>query len=263
MMMKRTFPIFLTVSVLTILMTLACSQPAAPTPTPLIMPTGTQTNTPEPTATTTNTPKPTHTPKPTATPNVAATQNAETFQETLERFQGKGYISTTDGESTYPKDFEGEYAKLGYYYKWWWPLGDKEYSRFVFSAHFKWASSGSTSDASGCGLGFGIKSNENHYAIFLDRENLFLMRGKGTQVYDMGTSGGKRFASIPIPAKADFVLAVWDQNVTVSVNDTVVTYILSSELNGEGKVAFSVLSGTNGGYGTRCEMSNIIFWTPK
>lgn len=237
----------------------ACSMGVAPAaPTPTLFP---LTETPLPTAT--STPIPTDTPEPTATPDVAATQKAEAFQDILRNFQEKGYIGTTDGESTYLKDFEGEYAKLGYYYKWWWPLGDKEYGNFVFSAHFKWDSSGSTSDASGCGVGFGIKPNENHYAVFLDRENIFLVRAKGTQLYRMGTSGGKRFPTIPIPAKADFVLAVWDQNVTVSVNDAIVTYILSSELTGEGKLAFSVLSGTNGGYGTHCEMSDIIFWTPK
>ncbi|MFZ5878626.1 MAG: hypothetical protein ACOY0R_04600 [Chloroflexota bacterium] len=262
--MRKLAPlIFPTISVLIVAILAACSQPPAPTLTPTSPPTVTQTDTPEPTATGTNTPKPTHTPKPTATPDLAATQNAEAFLALLQKFQGKGYIDTTDGEAAHLKDFKGEYAKLGYYHKWWWPLGDKEYSRFVFSAHFEWESSGSTSDASGCGVGFGIKPNENHYAIFLDRENLFLMRARGTQLYRMGTSGGKRFAAIPIPAEADFVLAVWDQNVTVSVNDSIVTYILSSELTGEGKVAFSVLSGTNGGYGTRCKMSNITFWTPK
>lgn len=236
----------------------ACSAapevPTSTTPLPF-------TESPLPTAT--RTPEPTHTPKPTATPDIESTQEAEAFQAILKTFQEKGYIGTVDGEATTLKDFKGEYANLGSYYKWWWPLEDKQYGNFVFSARFKWGSSGSTSDASGCGVGFGIKPNENHYAIFLDRENLFLVRTKGTQLYRMGTSGGKRFAPIPIPARADFVLAVWDQNVTVSVNDTIVTYNLSSELDGNGKLAFSVLSGTNGGYGTRCEMSNIIFWTPK
>jgi hypothetical protein len=258
--MRRQVSLILSVVLILVFVTTACGQSVQPTSTsaPTQVP---PTNTVEPTAT--NTPKPTNIPKPTATPNVEATQKAEAFQETLQNFQEKGYISTTDGESTNLKDFKGEYANLGSYYKWWWPLEDKEYSRFVFSAHFKWGSSGSTADSSGCGLGFGIQPNENHYAIFLDRENLFLVRGKGIKVYDMGTSGGKRFAPISIPAKADFVLAVWDQNVTVSVNGTVTTYILSSDQTGDGKVAFSVLSGTNGGYGTRCEMSNIIFWTPK
>jgi hypothetical protein len=256
--MKMNFsPLYIAICML-MLFANACSVLApAPPPTSTPVPT----NTPQPTFTIT--PTSTATPKPTTTPDVAATQKAEEFQSLLANFKEKGYIGATEGESTPIKDFKGEFAQLGSYYKWWWPVKEGEYGNFIFSAHFKWNSSGSTADASGCGIGFGIKENGNHYAIFLDRENLFLVRAKGTRLYSMGTSGGSRYAPIPIPAKADFVLAVWDQNVTASVNGAIVNYILSSELNAQGKFAFSVLSGTNSGYGTRCEMTDIVFWRPK
>jgi hypothetical protein len=255
-MKKNLSPLYFTICVL-ILFASACSV-LAPVPTPTSTPA--PTNTPSPTFTVT--PTATATPTPTVTPDMAATQKAEALQSLLEEYKEKGYIETTEGKAIQIADFKEEYALLHNYYKWWWPV-EGEYEKFVFSAHFKWNSSGSTADASGCGIGFGIKENGNHYAIFLDRENLFLVRAKGTLLYRMGTSGGSRYATIPIPAKADFALAVWDQNVTASVNGAHVNYILSSELNGQGRIAFSILSGTNSGYGTRCEMTDIVFWTPK
>jgi len=218
------------------------------------------TNTPIPTLT----PLPSNTPEPTFTPDVAATQQAEKFPALLALFHEKGFIGTTEGETRVFRDFKEEFAKLHDYYKWWWPEGTKEqYSNFVFSAHFEWRSYSSTPDVSGCGLGFGIKEDGSHYAIFLDRENLVLLRAKGTRLYRMGTSGGGRYPTIPIPARSDFAVAVWDSNVTVSVDGVIVNFILASDQNAQGQVAYTLLSGTNSGYGTRCEMSNIILWTPK
>lgn len=238
----------------------ACSFNApSPTATPTELP---ATNTPVPSPTLT--PLPSDTPEPTVTPDVEATQKADEFQALLTLFHEKGYIGTTEGQTRLFKNFKEEFANLHDYYKWWWPEGTKEqYSNFVFSAHFEWRSYSSTPDVSGCGIGFGIKENGDHYAIFLDRENLILIRAKGASLYRMGTSGGGRYPTIPIPARSNFSIAVWDQNVTVSVDGVIVNYILSSDQNAQGQLAYSLLSGTNSDYGTRCEMTNIILWTPK
>jgi len=239
---------------------MACGIAApAPTAAPTVIP---PTNTPEPTQTAT--PLPTDTPEPTVTPDVAATQQAEEFQNILASFQEKGYIGTTVGESTHIRDFKDEFNQMYFYYKWWYQDEVKgEYSDFVFSAHLEWNSYSSTPDVNGCGIGFGIKENDDHYALILDRTHLLLVRGKGSRVTLMGTSGGEKFPAIPIPAKADLIVAVAADKIAASVNGKVTTYILASDQNAQGKVAFTVLAGTNGGYGTRCTMTNIVFWTPK
>ncbi len=238
----------------------ACDAVApASTATPVPPPAPTNTATPVPP---TNTP--TITPSPTATPDVEATQKAGKFQSLLDEFKEKGYIATTEGGSILVKDFEKEYALMYHYYQWWRPAEVKgEFTNFVFSAHFEWKSYSSTPDASGCGIGFGIKENGDHYAVFLDRANIFFLSSKGSRLRRLGTSGGGTFQEIPIPARADFAIAVWDQAAAVSVNGVIVKYILFSDQDAQGELALSLLSGSNGGYGTRCKMTDIIFWTPK
>jgi hypothetical protein len=258
--MKKNIARLCRASLLLVLALTACnSATPAPTDAPTSVP---PTDTPQPTAT--FTPLPTDTPEPTFTPDVAATEKAEAFQALLEKFWELGYISSIEGESLPVKDFEGEFNQLANYFKWWWLDEMKgEYSAFVFSAHLEWGSYSSTPDVSGCGLGFGIKENGDHYALFLSREHLVLARGKGSRISLMGTAGGEKYPTIPIPAKAEFVVAVAPDKIAASVNGKITFFNLSSDQDALGKLAFSVLGGTNSGYGTRCNMTNIVFWMPK
>ena len=187
------------------------------------------------------------------------------FQSVLEKFKEKGYIDTQDGETVSIADFKKVLAQKGWYYKW--GFADEangEYQNFVFSAHFKWESYTSTPDISGCGIGFGIKEDGSHYAVFLDQANVVLAKGTESTAKRVGlASDSERFPMIPKPAEADFAAAVWNGNLYLFINDTFVHFVLPSDLDTMGKIALSVLSGGNGGYGTRCEMTNINFWTPK
>ncbi len=194
-----------------------------------------------------------------------AAQTTVDFPALLEKFKEKGYIDTTDGQEIPIADFRKSLAQKGWYYKWGFAEeADGEYENFVFSAHFKWDSYTSTPDISGCGVGFGIKDDGTHYAVFLDRENIAFAKGTDATVKRMGAADDSgRFPIIPKPAEADFAAAVWGNNLYVLVNDVFVHYILASDQDAKGKFALSLLSGGNSDYGTRCEMSNIIFWTPK
>ena len=198
------------------------------------------------------------------TKNAEQAAPAMDFQALLEKFKEKGYIDTTSGQEIAVPDFKHVYAKKGWYYKWW-PADQiqEEYENFVFSAHFKWDSFTSTPDVSGCGIGFGIKPDGRHYAVFLDRENVVVAKGTDTTAIRMGAADGGRFTAIPKPAEANFAAAVWGNNLYVLVNDVFIHYILASDQDAIGKFAFSLLSGGNSDYGTRCEMSNVVFWMPK
>lgn len=254
-MNRKRSPVFVFSLLLLLVITSCTSAAPAATETPVpVM------DTPLPNAT--NTQPPTDTPEPSVTPDVEATHKVETFQAILDKFAAKGYIGSAEGERNEVKDFEGEYALINNYYKWW-PALDGEFENFVFSAHLEWQSYSSTPNPSGCGLGFGIQKNGKHYAVFLDRENIIFLRSTGSRAIEMGAAGGDRYPIIPIPAKSDLVVAVWGQNVTVSVDGVIVNYILASDQPAIGTVAFSLLSGGNSGYGTRCRMTDIVFWTPK
>ena len=87
--------------------------------------------------------------------------------------------------------------------------------------------------------------------------------GRGKNSYNVGKTSGSGKVNFDNPAEADFVLAVKGQSAYVSVNGEVTEYTLSADQTSAGTFAFSILSGTNKDYGTRCEMTNMIFWEPK
>ena len=241
----------------------ACSMgapPPSPTPIPTLSPTNLPTNTPLPTAT--NTPIPTETPLPTSTPNLAATQQAEVLQSLLASFQEKGLLQATEGTFKTIPDFKRASANKGYLEDIT-DTGETTGDHFVFSAHFKWSSAISTPDRNGCGVVFGMQDNEDRYAVFVDREIILFVLKRGTYHYRVGRTNGPSGPKMGTPTDLDFALLVNGHMAYVSLNGTITSYTLSADQTAAGKLALTLLSGTTRDYGTRCEMTNIVVWTPK
>lgn len=239
-----------------VLASLACSMGASPEPTETPEPVAT--NTPQPTPT--RTPRPTATSEPTATPDVAATQRVDDFQVLLQTFEENGYIETSEGKISDMPPFEEEWAQIGWYR--WWPYDDVS-SDFVFKAHFNWSTAIATSDVSGCGFIFGIQENDDHYVVFLDRSRILFLMKRGSGVYQVGKTRGSGRANFENPAEADFAIAVKGQSAFVSVDGEVTQYTLSVDQTTRGDYGVTLLSGTNSDYGTRCEMTDVMFWTQE
>ena len=245
---------------LLVLVSLAC---ATSQPTPTLAPT----NTLEPTATETvvptNTPRPSPTPRPTQTPNLAATERAEELNAEVQEYFEKGYLATTEGRFREMEDFSYEWAQLGYYN--WLPLRDSA-SDFFLSAHFKWDSAFKNSDISGCGFIFGLQPNDDHYAVFLDRQKVLFLITDLTVGFSRPVSPtrGTGVVKFDYPAEADFTLIVNDAYAYVLVDGEVVgEYTLAQSRLAKGGLGLTVLSGTNRDYGTRCEMTNLHLWLPE
>jgi hypothetical protein len=240
---------------------LACSSIAAePTAVP-------NTDTPAPTATDTaiptNTPRPSPTPRPTKTPDLAATQKYEGFNAEAQKYFDLGYLSSTDGKFKEFDDFTEDWAQLGWYRRW--ELYE-EPSDFYMSAHFKWSSAYRNADISGCGFAFAIQENGDHYAVFLDRSKVYFVE---TEYYyspigpTRGTGRVKFENPFDKPAEADFTILVKGNSAYVLVDDELVgEYTLSQSMVLRGKLGFTLLSGTNKDYGTRCEMTDIHLFIP-
>ena len=231
-----------------------------------IQPAPASTNTPEPTATitvtSTNTPRPTPTLRPTQTPNFAATQRAEERNAEVNAYYEEGYLTTTDGRFRELDDFSYDWAQLGWYN--WLPLRDAA-SDFFLSAHLKWNSAYENSDTSGCGFIFGLQPNHDHYAVFLDRSRIYFLITDHTLGYSKRVSPTRGTGSVRFeyPAEADFTLIVRGAYAYVLVNGEVKgEYTLARSRSLEGKIGLTVLSGTNRGYGTHCEMTNLHLWIP-
>jgi hypothetical protein len=239
-----------------ILISLACATSQPPTPT----------NTPEPTATVTisptKTPRPSSTPRPTKTPDLAATQRAEELNAEVQTYYDEGYVSTTGGEFTELDDFSYEWAQIGWYQ--WMPL-ERPASDFFLSAHFEWDSASKTPNTSGCGFIFGLQPNKDHYAAFLDRARVVFLITDTKLGFskDVRPTRGTGRVKFDYPAEADFTLIVKGNYAYVLVDGKIVgEYTLAQSRPSRGDLGLTVLSGTNKGYGTRCEMTNLHLWIP-
>lgn len=240
-----------------ILVSLACATSQPPTPTSTPEPTATKTATP------TKTPRPSPTPRPTKTPNLAATERAEELNAEVQEYFDKGYLTTTDGQFKEFDDFSYDWAQLGWYKPF---LLRDSASDFFLSAHFKWSSASKVADTSGCGFLFAIQSNNDHYAVFLDRSKVFFLMTDTTLGFSrpVGTTRGTgRVKFTEFPAEADFTVIVKGAYAYVLVDGEVVgEYTLAQSRILRGNLGLTVLSGTNKDYGTRCEMTNLHLWIP-
>ena len=242
-----------------IIVSVACST-SQPTPVPTdtsVPPTATETLVP------TNTPRPSPTPRPTQTPNLAATARVDDLNAEAQEYFEKGYLATTDGRFRELEDFSYEWAQMGWYN--WLPLRDSA-SDFFLSGHFKWDSAYKSSDTSGCGFIFGLQQNDDHYAVFLDRQKvLFLITDHAIGFSKpVSPTRGNGVVKFDYPAEADFTLIVKDAYAYVLVDGEVVgEYTLAQSRASKGGIGLTVLSGTNKDYGTRCEMTNLHLWLPK
>lgn len=230
----------------------AAESPATSTPQPTV----TQTLTP------TVTPTSTITPRPTRTPNLAATQRAEERDAEAQKYFDLGYLSSTEGKFEEYDDFKEDWAQLGWYN--WWVLPD-EAGDFYMKAHFRWSSAYRNADISGCGFVFAIQENDDHYAVFLDRAQILFLDSESSHSYSrfVGLTSGTgrvQFRNNPAdqPIEADFTLIVNDAIAHVLVDDEMVgKYTLSQSRILRGNLGLTLLSGTNKGYGTRCEMTDL------
>lgn len=245
-----------------VLVSLACGGTApeptsTPEPTNTSAPTATYTSTAVPT----NTPRPSPTPRPTTTPNLAATQKYDGYKAEVQKYFDLGYLVTVDGRFRELDDFEYEWAQLNWYR--WFPLSDTA-DDLLFGAHLEWESAYQNADISGCGVIFGLQNNDNHYAVFLDRTKVLFLMSNGSGVRELGRTRGSGKVKFGNPAEADLTIIVKGNYTYVLVDGEVVgEYTLSQSQPVRGRLALTVLSGTNKDYGTRCEMTDIHLFIPE
>ena len=259
-MQRKTLHTFMPFIFILVLVSLACAnlQPTPiPTNTPAPSPTATETVVP------TNTLRPSPTPRPTQTPNLTANERADELNAEARKYFEKGYLATIDGRFRELEDCSYDWAQLGFYRRF---LIQDSVDDFFLSAHFKWDSAFRNSDTSGCGFIFDVQPNNDHYAVFLDRQRVLFLITDNTVGFSrpVTPTRGTGIVKFDYPAEADFTLIVKGAYAYVLVNGEVVgEYTLSHSRPQTGAIGLTVLSGTNRDFGTRCEMTNLHFWLPK
>ena len=182
------------------------------------------------------------------------------FQKVVERYYSKGYLSSTKGEYHHLDDYSKDWAQINMY-----DLTDTGFSPedFMVSAHFDWQSAIRNPDPSGCGFGFHQQGTDT-YLFFVDKDYVWLGPWNGVthRFTRIGTTSGTGWVGLGNPGTADVALVVNQKKAYVILNDKLIgSYTLDTDwLTGPGDLEYTVLSGTNKDYGTRCKMTNVDLW---
>jgi hypothetical protein len=265
---------FVTLFVLMVILFLvvACSPSTSLSPT--VEPTAIPSNTPVPptaTPTITETPTPTFTITPDRPATKAAasttavaglTTTAQPMADTIQKLYEDGYLASTEGTFYKLEDFDYAWAQLNYYT---WLPTDYSPKEFVVSADAQWWSDSDNANwyTSGCGFVFRAVDEDNHYLVYLAPAGrvvaVRVVHGKG---YLVGVSN-----DIPFSLDSDnahIMMIVQGVKITFFVNGQKVSHasdnLLQSATFEKGYLAYTVFSGTNKGFGTRCKMTNVGLW---
>ena len=192
---------------------------------------------------------------PTPTPTVSP---LETEMEALvQSLADDGYVSSTSGTYHELEDFDETWAQLNWYE--WWETGF-EPADFVISAHTQWDSASDKADwwNSGCGFVFRELGADDHFLAYLSMEGyVTLSEVRDGKYIELGYN---RYGKVDTPeGEADVVLVVEGPMLHFFVNGERV-YSRPGISDRPGKLGLTLLSGTNKGYGTRCEMEDVGLW---
>lgn len=193
----------------------------------------------------------------TAQVDAAATVQAGGMVGELDKLKSKGLLQDTAGTYTRFEDFKENWAQIGWYQ--WWETG-KSPANFVIRAHTEWESASKTADwfNSGCGFVFHEQDENNHYLVYLGLDgNVYLKGYVDSKFRELGKGYAGRIDHLK--GSADVMLVVEGKNILYFVNGEKVLQRQNAELT-DGKLALTLVSGTNKDFGTRCTMTNIELW---
>jgi hypothetical protein len=196
---------------------------------------------------------------PSPTPNLAltATSQADTMKQDLQKLADQKIIQKVDGKYYRVQDLDAEWAKLGYYH--WWPL-ERKPENFAIRANTNWEIASTAADYSkaGCGFIYHEKGPANLHFTFLTMDGYVrTIRMEKGLFTDMEAKSAGKF-KYPADA-ARILLVVEDKWITFLVNDVVMVHFKDDHLAGGG-LSMAVSSGTNNGFGTRCQFQNVELW---
>ncbi len=258
-MQARSYPILSAVIVMAFVM-LACGGQAAPTPPPA-------TDTPLPSATATQ--EPTATPRPSPTPDLAATQEVSDAQARIQSYVDAGYLSSTDGTLHALDDLDREMAKINYL-DYDFAGFDEPIQDFAVWADFKMQSARPVGfpEYSGCGFSFRIDPNNfDGYTAHITNSSVLLTYCSHitNRCGRIGKTRGPGTLNLPNPAQASMAVIVHDTEANVLVDDVFIGQytLFTDKLTAPGYLLYSIISGTNADYGTRCQATNAHLWVVK
>ena len=198
-----------------------------------------------------------------ATRVARATSTAQPMADAVERLVGEGYLTHGNGYFEALLDFFREWAQINWYQ--WYATG-KAPRDFVVRADVKWLSASPRANwfNSGCGFVFretpreGDEQALNHYLAYLGLDGVvYMARQTNGQYVELGKAS---YGRVEVPeGSAQIMLAVQGEDFHFFVNDQ---HVISRKdgLLDSGNLNYTLLSGTNRDFGTRCEMTQVGLW---
>jgi hypothetical protein len=196
----------------------------------------------------------------TAEVHASATAAVQSFLKVMDDLKKDGAVRSTDGEYLRLDDFDESWAQIGWYQ---WYHTSEAPENFVISADAAWDSASDKSNwpEAGCGFVYAEKDSNNHSLAYLGLDG-FVRLGQTVNGNGRLLSVNK-YGKLDIPAgNARIMLVVDGKRVTFYVNGHKVTSAQDGRA-GAGDLAYTILSGTNKGFGTRCHLTNIVLYVLK
>lgn len=198
-----------------------------------------------------------------ATRVARATSTAEPMAAAVQRLVSEGYLTHGSGYFESLLDFFREWAQINWYQ--WYATG-KAPRDFVVRANVAWQSASDRANwfNSGCGFVFretpreGDEQALNHYLAYLGLDGVVYMARQTNGSYvELGKAS---YGRVDVPeGQASLMLAVEGDQFHFFVNEQHVLTRQDGVLDG-GNLNYTLLSGTNRDFGTRCEMTQVGLW---
>lgn len=187
-----------------------------------------------------------------------ATAEARPMYEVLQGLVEEGYLTEIEGTYHPLPDFDESWAQINYYDVWGTGFAPAD---FVISADIAWDSASDTANwfSSGCGFVFRVTEAGDHYLAFFAMDGHARFQRQVRGVYAL--LGNGYYGKVDVPeGEASIMLVVEGSSFTFFVNGEKVHSRVDTALSSPGPLAYTLVSGTNKGYGTRCQMEQVELW---
>ena len=191
------------------------------------------------------------------------------FMSVLEEGRRAGRIPALEGDFYFLDQFSAEYGKYNKQFKMF-RLFDQEVPDLVILADVTWEAGGLYPSLIDTGCGFVFRNNDDarteeadsfmHAQLVMEGKDFFWGLNKGKFV-----SYGRKYFRDPSFSRQTYKVAIFahGSDVSVFVNGREVRRNLDVAVTTPGLIHYTVQSGTEQDYGTRCTFENINLFIPR
>lgn len=181
----------------------------------------------------------------------------EVYDE-MDWLASQGYLGDYEGGYVNLPDFNEAWAQIDYFDAWYTGYSP---ANFVISADLEWSLASRAANAFNSGCGFLFRSDDDvsrYYMLYLALDGSIDLSGRIN--HEVLFRDHRFYQAVDFPSgQAHIVLVVQGTTITAFI-DGQKAYERNDGLSGAGHLFYTLVSGTNAGYGMRCKMTNTWLW---